>query len=300
MGEIEYFTDKHGVSVGFCRWMPTGSARGIVCIAHGASEYGARYDRFAKFLTANGLAVFAHDHRGHGHTAKATGVGIVGPGGWDGILEDQHELVQLARAAVPGVKLVLFAHSMGSFIGQAYIQRYSDEIDGVVLSGSSGGTGAEDTKGTLELLDAIIADGDADSPAPTFAAFNVQFEPARTTFDWLSRDPDEVDKYIADPLCGDDMPLTLGFVREMVASLGNAAEGEDRIRKDLPVLFITGEMDPVSQNASTVHLLEQRYRDKGITDVAALYYPEARHELLNETNRDDVQADVLAWINRVT
>ena len=294
MPETEFFTDSDGVAVAFYRWMPTGDPKAIVLIAHGASEHGARYDRFASFLAQHGYAVFAQDHRGHGNTAKSTGVGIGGPRNWDGVIDDQHEMVQLARAAVPGVKAVLFAHSMGSFIAQGHVQKYGDEIDGLILSGSAGSMG--DVKGTLELLDAIIPDAGADSPAPTFATFNEQFAPTRTEFDWLSRDPAEVDKYIADPFCGDDMPLSLGFARGMLACLADAWANEASLRRDLPVLFITGEMDPVSTNASTVRLLEQRYRDLGMTEVTALYYPGARHELLNETNRDDVQNDVLAWI----
>jgi alpha-beta hydrolase superfamily lysophospholipase len=115
----------------------------------------------------------------------------------------------------------------------------------------------------------------------------------------LSRDPAEVDKYIADPLCGDDIPLTLGYVRGMVSAFGAATDSDDPVRKDLPVLFITGEMDPVSQNAASVRELEQRWRDYGVADLTALYYPEARHELLNEINRDEVQADLLAWMERV-
>jgi alpha-beta hydrolase superfamily lysophospholipase len=297
--ETEFFTDSDGVEVAFYRWMPSTNPKAIVLIAHGASEHGARYDRFASFLAGHGFAVFAQDHRGHGNTAKATGVGILGPNGWKGAIEDEHEINALARAAVPDVPVVLFAHSMGSFLAQQYLQTYSGEVDAAVLSGSSGGMG--DVKGTVELLDAIIPDAGADSPSPGFATFNEQFAPTRTEFDWLSRDPAEVDKYIADPLCGDDVPLTLGFARSMLGDLAEVWDpaNEAKIRKDLPLLFITGEMDPVSQNASTVRLLEQRYRDHGMTEITALYYPDARHELLNEINRDEVQNDVLEWIERV-
>ncbi|MEY2418230.1 MAG: hypothetical protein QOG90_910 [Actinomycetota bacterium] len=299
MPETEFFTDADGVEVAFYRWMPSTDPKAIVLIAHGASEHGARYERFASFLTDHGFAVFAQDHRGHGNTAKSTGAGILGPSGWKGAIEDEHEINVLARAAVPDVPVVLFAHSMGSFLAQQYLQTYSSEVDGAVLSATTGDMG--DLKGTVELLDAIIPDAGADSPAPTFATFNEQFAPTRTEFDWLSRDPDEVDKYIADPLCGDDIPLTLGFARSMLGDLADVwnPANEAKIRKDLPLLFITGEMDPVSQNASTVRLLEQRYRDHGMTDVTAIYYPDARHELLNEINRDDVQNDVLEWIERV-
>ena len=299
MPEALEFKDADGVVVAYYRWDPDGAPRGVVLIAHGASEHGARYNRFATFLASHGLGVFAQDHRGHGNTGKSTGVGLTGPNGWRGLIEDQHDMVAIARAAVPGVPVVLFAHSMGSFMAQRYIQLYGDEIDGVVLSGSAGDMG--DVPGTIELIDAIAQDAGLDSPAPSLGVYNEEFQPARTDFDWLSRDPDEVDKYIADPFCGDNNPLSIGFGRELFATLMDAwnPANEAKLRKDLPVLFITGERDPVSQGASTVRLLEQRYRDHGLTDVTALYYPDARHELLNETNRDEVQADVLAWIDRV-
>jgi alpha-beta hydrolase superfamily lysophospholipase len=297
MPATEFFKDADGVEVAFYRWMPDAAPKAVVCIAHGASEHGARYDRFASFLAAHGFAVFAQDHRGHGNTAKATGVGIAGPREWDGVIDDQHEMVQLARREVPGVKLILFGHSMGSFLAQAYVERYGDEIDGLVLSGSSGGMG--DRKTMVDMLDAVIADSGADSPSPGFGSLNDQFTDARTAYDWLSRDPAEVDKYIADPFCGDDIPLSLGYVRGMIDALGRATESASPVRKDLPVLFITGEMDPVSQNAASVRELEARWRAYGVADLTALYYPEARHELLNETNRDEVQNDLLAWIERV-
>lgn len=300
MPNTETFTDAHGIAVAFYRWMPTGDPRAVVLIAHGASEYGARYDRFATFLTEHGYAVFAQDHRGHGHTAASTGAGKLGDDGWQGLVDDELEMAKLAKAAVPGVPVVLFAHSMGSFMAQSFIEQHGDQIDGIVLSGSSGSI--DNLEGTIDLLDMIGADAGMDSSAPLFAGFNDQFAPARTEFDWLSRDPAEVDKYIDDPFCGEAMPLTLGFARGMLSSLLEAwkPENEARIPKDLPVLFITGEMDPVSQNAATVHALEQRYRDAGISDVTAKYYADARHELMNETNRVDVQDDVLAWIDRVT
>ena len=296
MPEAEFFTDEDGVAVAYYRWMPATDPKAIVLIAHGASEHGARYDRFASFLAGHGFAVFAQDHRGHGNTAKATGVGVAGPGGWDAILRDEHELNALARKEVPGVPVILLGHSMGSFIAQGYVQRYGDEIDGLILSGSAGSMG--DVKGTLDLLDAIIPNAGADSPAPAFSGMNDQFE-GRTEFDWLSRDQAEVDKYIADPMCGNDMPLSLGFARGMLACLNDAWANEDSLRRDLPVLFITGEMDPVSGNAATVRELEERWKGLGVQGLVALYYPEARHELLNETNRDEVQADVLAWMEGV-
>jgi alpha-beta hydrolase superfamily lysophospholipase len=292
------FKDADGVEISYRRWLPPIDPKAIVQIAHGASEHSARYARFAEFLTARGYAVYADDHRGHGETAKTTGVGIAGPRGWDGMVDDLQELGAIARTDVGDLRLVLFGHSMGSFLAQLFIQRYGDELAGVVLSGSSGGL--DNVGDTIALLESMGEEA-AGEPAPIFGPLNAPFEPARTPFDWLSRDEAEVDKYVVDPMCGDDAPLTIGFVIEMMKHASQAwlPENERRIPIDLPVLFITGEADPVSDGARTIRELEARYRANGIKDVTALYYADARHELLNETNRDAVQEDVAGWLDRI-
>ena len=311
MTEVLTFKDADGVEISYRRWLPdgnvkatgdarsaapSGNVKAIVQIAHGASEHSERYDRFARFLTERGYAVYADDHRGHGLTAKVTGVGKAGPGGWDCMVNDLKELSDLARADIGEVPLVLFGHSMGSFMAQLYIQRHGSELAGVVLSGSSGGLG--DMLEAIPMLEAMPPD----EPAPIFGPLNASFEPARTPFDWLSRDEAEVDKYIADPMCGDNAPLTMGFVVAMLRGGADtwAPENEKKVPHELPVLTITGEADPVSEGGKTVRELEARYTANGVKDVTGLYYPEARHELLNETNRDDVQRDVLQWLDRVT
>jgi alpha-beta hydrolase superfamily lysophospholipase len=212
------------------------------------------------------------------------------------MVDDLAELDALAKDELGDLPLVLFGHSMGSFLAQQHIQDRGDGLAGVVLSGSSGGlAGVDDTIAMLETLP-------SEDPAPIFGPLNAPFEPARTPFDWLSRDPDEVDKYIADAMCGDDAPLTIGFVVDMMRGLRETwkPENERRIPRHLPVLLITGEADPVSEGGTTVRTLEARYRANGMTDVTGLYYPGARHELLNETNRDAVHDDLRSWLDRVT
>ena len=296
MTEVLTFKDADGIEISYRRWLPDGEARAIVQIAHGASEHSARYGRFARLLTERGYAVYADDHRGHGLTAKVTDVGKSGPRGWDGMVDDLKEMGDLVRADLGDVPLVLFGHSMGSFLGQLFAERYGNTVDGLVLSGTSGGlTNVADTVALLETMP-------ADEPAPIFGPLNAPFEPGRTPFDWLSRDPAEVDKYVADPMCGDDAPLTIGFVVDMMRGGMETwkPENEQRVPKGLPVLLITGEADPVSEGGKTVRELEARYKTNGMTDVTGLYYPDARHELLNETNRDDVQRDVADWLDRIT
>ena len=294
------FKDADGIEISYRRWLPSGDPKAIVQVSHGACEHSLRYERFAKFLNGRGYAVYANDHRGHGHTAAITGVGKAGPRGWDGMIDDLREFGGVARADLGELPFVLFGHSMGSFLSQMFIQRYGNEIDGVVLSGSAGSM--EAIAETVPLLEQMVAGGAGDEPVPVLGPLNADFEPARTPSDWLSRDESEVDKYEADPMCGSTAPLTIAFALDMLKHAQDAwaPEAETRIPADLPVLFITGEADPVSQKGATVRELEARYRANGVKDVTALYYPNARHELLNEINRDDVHEDVATWLDRVT
>jgi alpha-beta hydrolase superfamily lysophospholipase len=299
-GALESFVDRDGVAVGYRRWLPDGAARAVVLVSHGASEHSGRYGRFARRLNTRGYAVWAIDHRGHGATIAATGAGRGGPRGWEGMLDDLTQLADIAEADSGGVPLVLFGHSMGSFAAQLVAQRAGDGLAGLVLSGSAGAI--DGINDTIALLDAVVAEGGGDAPAPMFDTFNDAFEPVRTSFDWLSRDRAEVDEYIADPWCGDDVPLTLEFALDMLRHLAEAWDptNEARVPVDLPVLLITGEDDPVSGGARTVRELEARYNALGLRDVTARYYAGARHELLNETNRDEVEEAVADCLDRVT
>ena len=295
--EEHTFTDGDGVEVFYRSW-PHSDPKGVVVIAHGASEHSARYDRFARALNDAGYAAYAIDHRGHGRTADSTGPGRMGPGGGDRLIDDLRDLVGRASSEVPGVPVVLFGHSMGSLITQAYVPRYGDGLAGYVLSGWPG-----PMEGAAELgamMKAAVDGGMGDQTLDSLGPFNEAFEPARTKFDWLSRDPAEVDKYVNDPLCGDDLPLTYGFVNDLFAlSVPSTEPAAIATIPKMPVLMITGEKDPASGMTANARGLEQRLRDAGL-NVDARYYPEARHELLNETNRDEVTADVVAWLDKVT
>ena len=282
------FTDPDGVDVYVRTWPKDGAAAHIV-IAHGMSEHIGRYDRFARALNAAGFSVSGLDHRGHGRTGEKTGAGKLGPGTADALVEDLHHVVEEAKR--DGVPVVLFGHSMGSMISQAYLTRHGEALDAAVPSGCPGVL-----EGSAEIaagLQAAVDGGMADEPADLLSANNEGFE-GRTSYDWLSRDPDEVDKYVADPYCGSNNPMTYGFLAGLFAQAAPASSPEaiSAIPTDLPVLMITGTRDPVG---SGTRELEKRLRDHGI-DVTALWYEDARHELLNETNRDDVTRDVIEWI----
>jgi alpha-beta hydrolase superfamily lysophospholipase len=294
--ELE-FRDDDGVDVFYRRWLPPGKPQLCVLIAHGMSEHSGRYDRVATLLQSRGDAVYALDHRGHGHTAASTGAGKAGPSGMDGVLADIDRLAEIARADLGAVPTVLFGHSMGSLLAQAYAERRGGSLAGLALSGSPGADGA-----LLETAQAIrqaVDSGLADQPFTGLASFNAGLEPARTPFDWLSRDPAEVDAYVADPFCGDALPMTHGFVADLMAMAARAMEPAAiaQIPVGLPVLLLTGEADPVSNGGANVRTLEQRLRQAGLA-VDAIYYPGARHEVLNEVNRDDVHRDLLGWLDR--
>jgi len=286
-----------GVEV-FCRrWLPAGVPRAGVVIVHGASEHSGRYARVAEILQTHGDAVYALDLRGHGRTGAVTGPGRIGGDGMSGVLDDVDRLVERARSEVEDRPLVLLGHSMGSVVVQAYVVQDPSRVSGYVLSGTMGP--AEGTEEFVAGLRAALDAGMADEPLDALTGFGDAS--ARTSYDWLSRDAEEVDKYIADPLCGDDNPLTYGYVAAMLETVAQVMEPAAiaRIPPHLPVLLLTGEADPVSENATNVRELERRLRDAGL-DVDAKYYPGARHEVLNETNRDDVHRDLVEWLDRVS
>lgn len=297
------FTAPDGVRIYTYKWIPddwAGKLKAAVQIAHGAAEHAARYERFAKFLNKHGYIVYGDDHRGHGKTAgDLSKAGIAGENGWDWMLKDEHQLTEIIKKENPGLPVFLFGHSMGSFMGQQYIEAWGSELKGVVLSGSSGlaiippeALPSMQQAAAGELRDQLPAD-----PGALFAPFNKPFEPAKTPFDWLSRDEAEVKKYIDDPWCGFAFSngLTYGMARginEMIDPKNQA-----RIPKTLPVLLLSGDLDPVGAHDG-VRVLEKAYKDLGIQDVQVHLYPQGRHEMLNELNRDQVHEDVVRWFDK--
>ncbi|MEO1056770.1 MAG: alpha/beta fold hydrolase [Actinomycetota bacterium] len=298
------FDGSDGQTLAAYRWLPDGEARAAVQIAHGAAEHAKRYDRVANRLATAGYAVYASDHRAHGRTADEFGTfGVARPGGWAAIIDDQHQLSARVRADLPGVPLFLVGHSMGSFIAQAYAQRWGGELAGLVLSGTSGGLGLDDD--TLAMIRALGQGDGADAPSEVFAAmfagFNTPFAADDATgFEWLSRDPDEVAIYVADDWSG--FPLSNGYVADMLDGV-NAMwtdEAEAAIPRDLSVYVFSGAEDPVGgENVQSVRDLVDRWRAAGIDDVTLRLYDGARHETLNETNRDEVEAELVAWLDGV-
>lgn len=254
--------------------------RAVVVIAHGAAEHALRYDRFANVLNAAGIEVWAADHRGHGQSAGPGGLGDFGEGGWDALVADIGDLIEIARGERPGLPVVLLGHSMGAAAAQQFAPDGSREIAALVLSGST----ARD----------LPKEGEAPPPFEP----NKPFEPARTPYDWLSRDEAEVDKYIADPMCGfETQTARRTAFRANPFTLADP-ERLRRIRSDLPVLLVAGDADPINNKLEGLRLLKARWREAGVERIDTRFYVGGRHEMLNETNRDEVTADIIEWIER--
>jgi alpha-beta hydrolase superfamily lysophospholipase len=270
-----------GLSLQGYEWRARGAAKAVVVLSHGAAEHALRYERFARALAAAGYDTFALDQRGHGRSAKPGGLGDFGAGGWRALVADIGLLVAHARATRAGVPVVLFGHSMGSFAAQQFCLDRSREIDVLVLSGST-------------AFDLSRSGG----ALPAFEP-NKPFEPARTPYDWLSRDPAEVDKYVADPLCGFETQRGRRPGEGIDFATINDPARLHGIRADLPVLLVAGDEDPINAKLAGLQLLERRWRDAGVRRIDTRYYEGGRHEMLNETNRDEVTADVVGWLDAV-
>ena len=287
------------------RFRPDAGAatKGIVHIAHGMAEHAARYARLAEALTERGYVVYANDHRGHGKTATgADDLGFLAPsGGFGRAVQDLIQLVVFEKAEDPGLPVFLFGHSMGSFFAQAYMIEAGSSLRGVILSGSNGKPNLLASAGRLVArLERVRLGPHGRSALLTslsFDAFNKAFQPNRTGFDWLSRDEAEVDKYVADPLCGFSVTTQLWVdVLDGTAEIARP-ERQARVPKDLPVYIFAGSEDPVGERTRGLQQLLEAYRRAGLTDVRHKFYPGGRHEMLNETNRDEVTRDVTAWLD---
>lgn len=268
-----------GTPLAASRWAPPPAPRAVIVVSHGMGEHRRRYRAPFAALVAAGYIVYAADHRGHGETvADASQFGDYGPAGFAGVVDDLTSVIAYARQENPGLPLILFGHSMGSFLSQALVIDHPEIIDALVLCGSA----------AIDVLAALAATRDI------LGTINATFEPARTPFDWLSRDAAEVDAYLADPLCG------FGLTPESFVSLFSQGQRLAdpallaRISPKLPIYIISGARDPLAGDFAALSPLIERYRAAGLS-VDVRLYPDARHELLNEINRSEVVTDLLEW-----
>jgi alpha-beta hydrolase superfamily lysophospholipase len=279
------YSSSDGAQITAYRWVPAGEPRAVIQLTHGMGEHAQRYDHVARTLNDAGFAVYAQDHRGHGTSADPEALGDMGPGSWPALVDDIGLLSAHIRAEHPGLPLILLGHSMGSFAVQQYLLDHSADVDGAVLTGTA----------AIDVLEPAL---DLDQPLD-LAIFNAAFQPARTDYDWLSRDETIVDAYVADPYCGfgiDPASAKLMFLgARRVADPAQVAA----MTPGLPLYIAVGEADPVNGGLALLTPLTDRYAAAGLTDVTVRTYPAARHEVLNETNRAQVISELISWIDRV-
>ena len=301
--EVFTFSSSDGVhDVSAVWWRPEGTPRGVVQLVHGISEHMGRYDHFARFLAKQGFAVVGHDHLGHGGTAKdASEYGWFGErDGWKYVVKDVRILRERLGAEYPGVPYFLMGHSMGSFVVRGYLIFWPGTVDGAILSGTGQETPLNVAAGRiLSSLVVRFSGPRAHSKllnTLSVGAYNRQFKPNRTGADWISRDQAVVDAYCADPLCR-FLP-TASMFHDMMVGLQLLAKKENlqKMDPDTPVYFFAGDKDPVGASGKGVRKVAGWFRDAGVKDVTVKLYPEGRHEMLNEINKDQVYQDVLAWL----
>ena len=284
------------------QWLPDTPPKALIMVSHGMAEHGGRYARLAEALCGAGYGVFALDQRGHGRTADEGTLGLFAErDGWNKVVGDLASLNQHIGQQLPGVPIILLGHSMGSYIAQAYLLHHSASLHGAILSGSNFQPVALYRAARLiaraERLRQGLRGRSALIEFLSFGSFNKAFKPNRTAFDWLSRDPDEVDRYRHDPLCGfrctNQLWIDLLGGLQQISKASNLAQ----IDPGLPILVIGGECDPVSEG-KRLKRLAHALREAGCQNLQLNIYPQARHELFNETNRDEVTADVLTWLDQ--
>lgn len=299
------FKDKENKEIQCYKWDNVqGEVKGVLQISHGMTETALRYSYFAEKLNENGYIVYANDHRGHGDTAKSKEeLGyIADEDGFKWMVEDLSQLTDIIIEENPRKEVILFGHSMGSFLAQRYIEIYGDKIDKLILSGTNGRPDnitkigeiiakiemkLKGRKHTSKLMDKL-----------SFGDFNRNFKPNRTEFDWLCGNEEAVDEYIANEKCG--FICSSSFYYDLIKGLWTIHRKSElkRINKKLPIYIFAGDKDPVGNSGEGILNLYKLYKDLGIEDVSYKLYENGRHEMLNEKNRDEVIDDVLKFLTK--
>ena len=298
------FKGEEGLDIYTYKWEDENikKPKAVIQIAHGMAETAQRYETFAKVLTKNGYIVYINDHRGHGKTAKIIeNVGhLAEKEGFRCLVEDMYTLTNIIKKENEDLPIYLFGHSMGSFASQRYIMDYSNNLAGLILCGSNG------KQGIILNLAHLIINHEIKKYGRRFKSNKINNlifggeiirRNEKTKFDWLSRDKEQVEKYINDPFCG--VVCSCGFFYDLVQGLKEIEDKENlkKVPLDIPIYIISGDKDPIGKNGKGVLRLRDRYIKLGVKDVTCKLYKDGRHELLNEINREEVFEDIICWLN---
>ncbi|MCC8141654.1 MAG: alpha/beta hydrolase [Lachnospiraceae bacterium] len=283
-------------------WEPEGDPVAVLQICHGMVEFIDRYDPFASFLMQQGYYVVGNDHLGHGEsvTSDEKHGYFAEPDGNACVIGDIHTLRKMTRDAFPDLPYFMLGHSMGSFLVRQYIESYGEGLAGVIIMGTGYQSGSTLSLGKMMCRTSAATHGwDYRSERinnMAFGSYNQQFEPARTSMDWLSKEEDVVDAYLNHPWC--TFQFTVNGYYNLFSGMQAARDSQQiqQIPKDLPMLFVSGACDPVGENGKGVEKAYQLYERAGIKDLSMKLYENDRHEILNESDRDVVYADLLAWL----
>ena len=290
-----------GLPLSFLYDSPADAPKGIVQIAHGMCEHKERYVPLMEFFVKNGFAVVCNDHRGHGASVKSEeDLGYLGKDGWLSMVEDTKAVTEWARAKLPGVPLTLFGHSMGSMVVRSYAKRYDDLIDSLIVCGCPSDNPA---RGGGILMCKLIGSIRGWHYRPqimqtmSFGAYNKPFRDEGWPAAWVCSDPDILKAYHSDPLCqyiftADGFLNLLLLMKDCYTNVGTTRHPE------LPVHFISGELDPCRVDDKALGKAVQLMKDRGYKDVTLKLYPGMRHEIHNETRHDEVWNDILSYLAR--
>lgn len=297
-------TTANGHQTPMYEWIPNGEVLYVLHIAHGMAEYALRYQAIVPYFLQEQIAVYAHDQRGHGRAVPSIAEqGLVGPNWFNDQVEDIRMITHHLKEKHPDKKIIILGHSMGSFISQRFFQLHGAQIDGLILSASNGkkdpllnvGIGVAKLQKTIfgnkhrsNLINQL-----------SFAAFNKKFAPNRTNYDWLSRDEQEVDKYVADAQCG--FVCSSSFFYDFFSGIRDALETPNiqQIPKHIPVYAFSGDKDPVGMEGKGFLQLIQNWKATGAKDITYDLYKDGRHEMLNEINREEVINNCIQWIKKL-
>lgn len=297
-----FVTALDGSEIYLRKWLPEGDPRGIIQIAHGMTEHAGVYTDFIAALLEAGYGVYAHDHKGHGKTVKREeDYGHFEPNvGWNEAVSDVIFVSETIRKEQT-CSLFLLGHSMGSFLSRRAVQLKGGLYDGFLISGTGGNPGFLGVIGhKVATIEMKLRGAKTKSPMLNFLSFgnfNSHFKPNRTKFDWLSSDNNQVDKYIADPLCG--FICTTSFYRELFSGVleVNQLEEFKKTPKNLPIHIFSGDRDPVGDMGKGVKEVYENYKKCGVKDVTLRLYENGRHEMFHEVNRDEVFQDLISWLD---
>ena len=299
-----YFQSSAGrTSIHALKCVPDSKPRAVVQIAHGIAEHIERYRPFMEFLADNGYVVAGNDHLGHGKSIRVPEEQgfFAEKDGWWRVVDDMDKLHDIMSKEYPELPYVLFGHSMGSFLTRTYLIKHPNKYDGVILSGTGHQSpalvlGGNAAASVMAKLNGTMGDG-TKLDALAFGSYLSKIENPRTKFDWLSRDAEQVDKYIADPLCG--FVGKIGLYRDMMQGIKFITDKKNiaQMNKEKPVYFMSGDGDPVGDYGKGVERAYKAFCDAGLHDVFMRLYPGGRHEMLNETNKEQVYQDILNWLN---